>query len=832
MPSFADSFWSEDLTSGLEKLFNQMYHGNDQNNLFIQLFASRMQFEVSYGRQLYTINDNIENLEEFHLKSEFYTTDSAFSHLLNKMSNEGDYHLNIASNIEILVLRPFSKWCKEHHDRIKYSEKTLKKSVENFKKSKTMINKLETEYFNKCRSLEDFKRLNFNEKDLGDTVETLKLFEKKNQQVQKENDHKKFATLASIDFDYITMRQTLKLLLLDLPKSDYKLPFLKFTITNTNNGNEITNFLLEQMSLKDVEQAEQFGQDLLNLGFIKYCNGVGNSFANSKKFQFQWKPYAYKFANIQIPDSQSISFTTTAATAATPTVTTSTKRSTSESGSLDSISLSTTITPTPPSTNATSTPNGKATDINIDNDKINSETVIEYHKPKPKNSPVPISDDLLALMTKHVSEKENTLFKLIRDVDKSDNKYFEECFKMDDLRCSIEELMIDHLSFMEKCEIDRLNAIKKATFDFCSIIGNKVISLKTCIEGMMEAENSIDTTKDLLNMILENHTGTFQPKVITYNNYYNPGNYQNFGIDLETRCRLDKKVVPLIISTILSFMDQLYPEMSNDKIRTSTWTLPVKLAETHKLRSILNEIPFTDNNQVLNILRESHSEPTTIASVLKIYLLELPEPLITNNIYDVLKVLYNDYPPTRETSTEGKSMNKKVEKISEKISEENERRDNENDDDANDDDDDTTAVDDIKPDNKSNPRSFSDANSESGLLLENKEVQGSKEHVDQKKIDDDRIKGLSTILTSLSKPHIATLDAISTHFYRLIKIIKMGDDGEKLAKDFKDKISQEFANCIIKINKPDELDLGCKIFYDLLTNKKQIFRELKKSKDK
>lgn len=713
MPNFADSFWSEDLASGLQVLFKELRNGCEECDMYIQLFASRMQFEVNYGRQLGGVSGDIDNLDSMKGKAGI-TSVRALLGMTEQMVQEGKQHLAIASNIEGFVLQPFSRWCDDHRKRLEYSEKILMSNVSNFQKSKKYVSKLESEYFNRCRLLEDFKRSKFNEEELVNAAASLKLQEKYENDVAREMDYQHFATVGGMEFDVKSMREALVLLLTKLPKSEYRVPLINYTLQNTNSGGEITKFLLENMSLKDIDQAENFGQDLLNLGFLSYCNGVGSNFVNSKKFQYQWKGYAYKFAKIPQPFGEA--------------------------------------------------------DVNIPqaDPKIShylKDFTSKMSSASPKMPSMPTNSSVIGPT---LSDAERELFRLTRDVEVADKKYRRECFKMDSLRCSVEELIVDHLSFMEKCEIDRLNAIKKAAFDFCGAIGNKISSLKISVDAMLENDNQMDPSADLLNLLFQYRTGVFQPQVITYNNYYNPGAFQNFGIDLETRCRLDKRVVPLIASVILSYMDQIYPDLPSDRSRTAVWTVPVKLSLTHQLRSLLNERQFQTDSEVLEVIKNYNGEPSTVASVLKIYLLELPERLITNEIYDVLKVLYAEYSLT--------------------------------------------------------PKS----NAEEAKIEEVAEQQTDTRTKEQAEVDQDRITGLATTLSTLPKPHIATLDAIVAHFHRLIKILKMGKDGEQLATQFTSAISQEFANCIIEVRMPDGNDLGYKIFYDLLSHRKKVFGELKR----
>ncbi|QLG72904.1 hypothetical protein HG535_0D06130 [Zygotorulaspora mrakii] len=715
MPIFADSFWTADYTTGLNVLFEKLYDGCEECDMFIQVFASRMQYEVSYGRQLGSIKSGIDHVDRIDDDPEVTTT-TALKELIKQTSNEGSQHLAIASNIEAMALQPFSKWCNDHRKRIEYSEKTLKSNVNNFHKSKKYVSKLEQEYLNKCRQLEDFKLSNFNDEELAAAMEGLKLQKKYEKDIAREQEFQHFGSVGGIAFDFKSMRETLQLLLTKLPKNEYKVPLINFTLQNTNSGGEITKFILENMSLKDIDQAETFGQDLLDLGFLKYCNGVGNTFVNSKKFQYQWKTGAYKFANVAQPFADSES--------------------------------------------------------NLPQMEPKISNYIQDFASKISSAPSNSSGHSTpsAITAPAISESEKTLLKMLKDMENYDNRYRHECSKMDLLRCSIEELIVDHLSFMEKCEMDRLKAIKKVTFDFLGAVGNKISALKICIDAMLERESKMDPAADLLHLLSKYRTGVFKPRVLNYNNYYNPGAFQNFGIDLETRCRLDKRMVPSIVTLILSYMDGIYPELASDNVRTAVWIAPVKLSLTHQLRQLLNKGQSNDEKEVISILKQHDNEPSIVASVLKIYLLELPEPLISNDIYDILKVLYAEYSLKPSLSTEEAASSK------EKSEDNNEDLINET--------------------------------------------------------ETNRITGLSATLSSLPKPHIATLDAIISHFYRLIKILKIGENGDEVAVEFTSEISKEFANCIIEVRMPDGNDLGYRIFYDLLTHRKQVFGELKRQGSK
>jgi hypothetical protein len=106
--------------------------------------------------------------------------------------------------------------------------------------------------------------------------------------------------------------------------------------------------------------------------------------------------------------------------------------------------------------------------------------------------------------------------------------------------------------------------------------------------------------------------------VVPYENYYGSVDDQTFGVDLEARARADRKRVPIIITTLLTFLDNHYPDLEGDVARRSIWTIDVPLAATHHLRNTIN-----NGAPISKEVLEQYEIPI-VASVLKLYLLELP----------------------------------------------------------------------------------------------------------------------------------------------------------------------------------------------------------------
>ena len=174
------------------------------------------------------------------------------------------------------------------------------------------------------------------------------------------------------------------------------------------------------------------------------------------------------------------------------------------------------------------------------------------------------------------------------------------------------------LKFLEQCELDRLKAIQRVLLDFSGIIGNVIPGLQSQVDNMMLYQETIQPFGDLRYMLENYRTGAYAPKVVPYENYYGSVDGQTFGVDLEARARADRKRVPIIITTLLTFLDNHYPDLEGDEARRSIWLVQVPLADTHRLRFAIN-----DGKSISKEVLERFEIPI-VASVLKLYLLELP----------------------------------------------------------------------------------------------------------------------------------------------------------------------------------------------------------------
>ena len=333
-----------------------------------------------------------------------------------------------------------------------------------------------------------------------------------------------------------------------------KVPILG-TYQNTTTGAEIVEYFQKYMGATSVSHSERIGQDLIANGFLRLIGNVGNIFANSSKMNYQWRPKAFQWTGI--PEKK--------------------------------LPLSRTFSVASNSEFADSPVVG---------------TLTEYLA------------GWSPLNTQHPNETPGD--RLRREAAEADERYKASVRKLDHLRCQLEEAIVEHLKYLERCELDRLKAIKTIILDFSGTISNVIPSLQSTVDKMMLYQETVQPLGDLRYLLENYRTGGFAPKVVVYENYYNSADGQTFGVDLEARARADRKRVPAIITTILTFLDHRYPDLEGDEARRSVWLVEVPLHQTHRVRDVLNTgKPFTVETL------EAFEIPI-IASVLKLYLLELP----------------------------------------------------------------------------------------------------------------------------------------------------------------------------------------------------------------
>lgn len=473
-------------------------------------------------------------------------------------------HRKIASSIRELVVNPFTRWCDAHESRVQGSQDELQARIKHHDKQADLVKKLRSNYFNKCRLVEDIEeenKLAFQDPSASEQSPkpkhppSMAIPQIKVQENIDSDDEPEPIEIGDETYTPEQVKKILTHMMNSIKLGETKVPILG-TYMNTSSGADIVEYFQKNMGATTVSHAERIGQDLIQYGFLRLIGNVGSTFANSSKMFYQWRPKAFQVTGIP-EKKQALGRTFSLATSA-----------------VDS----------------------------VDSPVVG--TVQEYLAGwNPLNNPYP---------------NETPADRLRREASEADAKYKAAVRKLDLLRCQLEEAIIEHLKFMERCELDRLRAIKAVILDFSGAIGNVIPSLQSTVDKMLLYQETVQPLGDLRYLLENYRTGGFAPKVQIYENYYNSADEQTFGVDLEARARGDKKRVPNVVTSILTFLDTHYPDMEGDEVRRGAWLVEVPLSVTHRLRSEIN------TGKAVPLETLERYEIPIVASVLKLYLLELP----------------------------------------------------------------------------------------------------------------------------------------------------------------------------------------------------------------
>jgi hypothetical protein len=228
------------------------------------------------------------------------------------------------------------------------------------------------------------------------------------------------------------------------------------TYQNTSNGADIVEYIQKHMNGTSISYAERIGQDLVDNGFLRLVGNIGSTFANSSKMNYQWRPKVFQITGIPEKKKPLMRVTSIAS---------------SEDGSESPIASV-------------------------------SEMLAGWN---PLNNPHP---------------NETPADKLRREAREADERYRAAVRKLDQIRCKLEEEIVENLRFMEQCELDRLKAIKAVVLDFSGAISNVIPNLQSTVDHMMLYQETIQPLGDLRYLLENYRTGGFVPRVQAYENYY------------------------------------------------------------------------------------------------------------------------------------------------------------------------------------------------------------------------------------------------------------------------------------------------------------------------
>jgi hypothetical protein len=376
-----------------------------------------------------------------------------------EMDEAAKTHRKIASNIRELVVNPFGRWCDAHAQRIQNSQDDLQTRIKLHDKQAESVRKFRSQYYNKCRLVEDLQE----EEQLAFQDPKSEVAQSSPKQTPvalptiKEPDPEEEEEPIDIGDQMYTPEQVKKLLIHML--ETIKIGELKVPILGT------------YQNVSSGADITEFIQKNLGADNVSYAEKVGQDLVH------------YGFLRLV-----------------------------GNVGSTFANSSKMSYQWRPKVFKITGIPEKKqlpnrAASFGLDNTDSPVGAVGEILSGwNPLNNPYP---------------NETPAERLRREARESDERYKASVRKLDALRCNLEEAMVDHLKFMERCELDRLKAIKSVILDFSGALSNVLPSLQSTVDKMMLFQETVQPLGDLRYLLENYQTGPFIPRVVTYENYYN-----------------------------------------------------------------------------------------------------------------------------------------------------------------------------------------------------------------------------------------------------------------------------------------------------------------------
>ncbi|KAI8086251.1 uncharacterized protein BX664DRAFT_335319 [Halteromyces radiatus] len=223
---------------------------------------------------------------------------------------------------------------------------------------------------------------------------------------------------------------------------------------------------------------------------------------------------------------------------------------------------------------------------------------------------------------------------LYHDMQQADELYKKSVQALDTLRMEVEENLFMHFEEMESLELERIQTLKQAFISMAAAFSNTIPIYKEIYDRMMLYQETLRPEKDVQSIVEQYRTGRFCPRPILYENYFSgTASDQMFGVPLEDIVKKEQAQIPMLIHNGLEVIEAELPQLCDEE-RQKIWTTPLPLDLIHKARNELNTLNSIDQTTLksYNLL--------LLSSVLRLYLLELPDCLVTSELYDTLKVLY------------------------------------------------------------------------------------------------------------------------------------------------------------------------------------------------
>ncbi|KAG9293862.1 hypothetical protein G9A89_019200 [Geosiphon pyriformis] len=530
----ANSFWtSPNYGPGAYALYDKLEQGRFENEEVVAFFRERIAIEELYGKKLCELAKMKSRPDGFSL-DDGASLKRSFESMKQECEVLGHTHLQLASNLTELVLQPMMRHTEDHQIHLRASKEKITNKLKSFERILNDAEKFRLNYVTKCQ-IADEAELE------ADREARLKEHEK-----QKSSDALGIIVIV-LGGQTFTEKELMKFLArmrADLQPREVRIPILGL-YNEVYTGEDITKWLLKNYrGVRTSREAQNFGQELADEGFLRLIGAIGNTFSSSSSSYYQWQKKAYDLRYIE-------------------------------------------------------------------------ETSVNWGKLVSFNEDEPFAK------------------RARKEADEADEAYRHAVRKVDRTRLALEERLIDHMNFLERAELERLTATKSAFSNFVGSFNSVIFAIQSISERLVIYQEALRPETDLQFMIERYRTGPFCPRVIIYNNVYRGSAHdQTFGVPLEEKAKHDLKFVPQIVTKCLSSIVKGTAKW-NDTEKRSLWLVYTPLSLIHALREDIN-----DGSKVrMQKLRKY--ELTIVVGILKLYFMELPECLLTFELYDPVKLLYS-----------------------------------------------------------------------------------------------------------------------------------------------------------------------------------------------
>lgn len=556
-------------------LFEKLQQGCTENEELLSLALARAEAESAFGNKLLELKTSHAPKKDGFGHDEGATVRKAYEGIINEMAEEGKHHLQVAQSIRVMVLTPFNKWTEQHRARVEYSADFLREKVKVFDHEGAESEKAKKKYDAKCRALDKAKEVEKEKAQEATPPPAAAAAPAKNKgkEVTEPAPSTSLKRAESVVYD----DQSLETIVL--------------------GGDTYNPLRLKSLLRKMLQEIPQTEVKVPIMGVYERVSTGADIVAWLQKFATgQNLGTAEQFGQDLISNSY--------------------LRLVGQVGSkfLNS------------------------TQLHYQWKKLAFvHAGLEKAVPREQSIASTLVEGYLGSFNNYLNQPDSSAAKLQKEVEELDEQYKQSVVRFDDARCLLEESIIEHVSFMQRCETDRLKALKHVLLDFLAPISNNMPSKQASVDKYLVFQESVKPEGDLVQLLENYKTGGFAPKAPVYDNYYNNAEGWTFGVDLEIRARGDGKRIPLIVSSILKYFDNQYPVLENDKVRLGVWINNAPLKAVHALRKQLNTgKPISDE------LLAKH-DPTVVASTLKLYLQELPDSIVPVQFYDVFKAIYKEH---------------------------------------------------------------------------------------------------------------------------------------------------------------------------------------------